>query len=73
MIYLYSYFDEMQGLYDKFIKHSETLEDHHHRMRETSTALEQVRGGQKHIKERPDGLRILDKLELKTTKVAIET
>ena len=26
----YSCFDEMQVLYDKFIKHSETLEGHHH-------------------------------------------
>ena len=50
----------MQGSYDKFSKHSETLEDHHDRMRRESTALEQVTGWQKHIKERPDGLRILE-------------
>ena len=61
MIDGYSYFDEIQGLYDKFIKHSETLEDHHHRMRATSIALDQVRGWQKHINKRPDGLQILDK------------
>ena len=73
MIYFYNYFDEMQGLYNKFIKHSETLEDHHHRMRATSTSLEQVRGWKKHIKERPDGLPILDKLQVKTTEVSIET
>ena len=42
-------------------------------MRATSTALEKVRGWKKHIKERPDGLRILDKIDLKTTEVAIET
>ena len=30
VIDLYSYFYEMQGMYDKFIKHSETLEDHHY-------------------------------------------
>ena len=73
MIDLYSFFDEMQGLYEKFIKHSKTLEDHHHRMRVACTALEQVRGWKKHIKERPDGLRILDKLEIKETEVCIET
>ena len=73
MIDLYSYFDEMQCLYEKFIKHSKTLKGHHHRMRATSTALEQVRGWQKHIKEILDGLQILYNLELKTTEVAIET
>ena len=52
MIDLYSCFNEMQCLYEKFIKHSENLEGHHHRMRATSTALEQVRGWKKHIKER---------------------
>ena len=59
----------MQGLYEKFIKHSKNLEDHNHRMRVACSALEQVRGWQKHIKERPDGLRILDKSEMKKTKV----
>ena len=73
MIDLYSCFDEMQGLYKKFIKHSKTLGDHYHWMRATSTTLEQVKGWQKKIMERPDGLRILDKLELKTTEVSIET
>ena len=42
-------------------------------MRITSTDLEQVTGWKKHIKERPDGLPILDKSQLKTTKVSIET
>ena len=42
-------------------------------MRVACTALEQVRGWQKHIKERLDGLRLLDKLELKKTEVCIET
>ena len=46
----------MKGQYQNFIKHSKTLEDHHHRMRVACTGLEQVRGWQKHIKERPDGL-----------------
>ena len=64
MIDLYNYFDEMQGMYNRFIKHSETLEDHHRRMRAASIALEQVRGWKKHITERPYGLRILNKLEL---------
>ena len=73
MIYLYSCFDEMKGMYENFINHSKTLEDHHHRMRVACNALEQVRAWQNHIKERPDGLRILDKLELKKTKVCIET
>ena len=68
---MYSCFDEMQGVYEKFIKHSETLEDHHHRMRGASTALEQVRGWKNHIKQRLDGLRILDKLELKKLKFAL--
>ena len=73
VIDLYSCCNEMQGLYEKFIKHSKTLVDHYHRMRAASTALEQVRSWQKHIKERPDGLQILDKLDLKTTEVLIET
>ena len=60
-------------MYEKFIKHSKTLEDQHHQMRVTCTALEQVRGWKKHIKEKLDGFRILDKLELKKTEVCIET
>ena len=63
----------MQGLHEKFIKHSKNLGDHYHRMRAVSTALEQVIGWQKHIMERPDGLQILDKLELKKTEICIET
>ena len=63
----------MQGLYEKFSKHSKTLEDHHDRMRRTSTTLEQVTSCKKHIKERPNVLRILYKLERKTTEVSIET
>ena len=73
MIDLYTYFDEMQGLYDKFSKHFETVEDHHDWIRNTSTALEQVTRWKKHIKERPDAFPILDKLQLKTTKVSIQT
>ena len=73
MINLYSYFDKMQGFYDKFTKHSETLEDHLHRMRLGSTALEKVRGWKKHFKEIHDGLWILEKLELKTIEGSIET
>ena len=73
MIDLYSCFDEMQGPYEKFIKHSKTIEDHHHRMRVAFNALEQVRDWQKDIKEIPDGVGILDKLELKKTEVCIET
>ena len=73
MIYLYTFFDEMQGLYDKFSKHFETVEDHHDRIRKASTALEQVTGWKKHIKERPHGLPILDKLQVKTTEFVIET
>ena len=42
-------------------------------MRETSTALEQVRGWKKNIKERLDGFQILDKIDMKTTEVSIET
>ena len=73
VIDLYIYFDEMQGLYEKFIKHSKTIEDHHHLMRVAFSALEQVRGWKKDIKERPNGLGILDKLELKKTEVCIDT
>ena len=42
-------------------------------MRVACTALDQVRGWKKHIKERPNGLRILDKLKLKKTEVCIQT
>ena len=42
-------------------------------MRITSTDLEQVTGWKKHIKERPHGFLILDKLQVKTTTVSIET
>ena len=42
-------------------------------MRVAFSALEQVRGWQKDIKERPNGLGMLDKLELKKTEVCIET
>ena len=73
VIDLYTSFDEMQGLYDKFSKHFETVEDHHDRIRKASTSLEQVTAWKNHIKERPDGLPFLDKLQLKTTEVAIET
>ena len=56
VIDLYTCFDEMQVLYDKFSKHSETVEDHHHWMRKASTSIEQVTGWKKHINKRPDGL-----------------
>ena len=62
VIDLYSCFDDMQGMYEKFIKHSKTLDGQHHRMRVAFSALEQVRGWKKDIKERPDSLAILDKL-----------
>ena len=56
MIDLYTSFDDMQGLYEKFRKHFETVEDHHDQIRKTYVALEQVTGWKKHIKKRPDGL-----------------
>ena len=70
---LYTYFNEMQGLYDKFTKHSETLEGNHDIMRATSMAFEQVAGWQKHMKEKVHDSPILDKLQAKTTKVTIDT
>ena len=73
VIDLYTSFDEMQGLYDKFSKHFETVEDHHDRIRKAFAALEQVTSSKNHIKERPDGLPILDNLQLKTIEVAIKT
>ena len=73
MIYLYTYFDEMQGLYDKYNKHFETIEDHHDRIKKASAALDQVTSWQNYIKERPHGFPILNKLQLKTTEVAIQT
>ena len=42
-------------------------------MRITSTDLEQVTGWKKHIKERSDGIPILDNLHVKTTEVSIKT
>ena len=71
VIDLYTCFDEMQGLYDKFTKHCETIEDHHHRMRAASTTLVKVTGWENHSKERSDGLRILDKLEVKQLKLPL--
>ena len=71
MVDLYNFFDEMQGLYDKFTKNYETLKTHHDCMRETSTAFEQVTIW--HVKEKLHDLLILDKLQAKTTKVMIET
>ena len=56
MIDLYTCFDEMKGLYDKFSKHSKTVEEQHDWIRKASTALEQVTGWKKNIKERLDGL-----------------
>ena len=70
---MYTFIDEMQELYNKFSKHFETIEDHHDQIRKASTALEQVTSWQNHIKERPDGFPILDKLQLKTIEVAIQT
>ena len=63
----------MQGLYDKFSKHFETVEDHQDRIKKASTALEQVTSWKKYIKEIPNGLLILNKLQPKTTEVAIQT
>ena len=62
MANLYTCFDEIQGLYDKFTKHYETLKAHHDHMRATSTTFEQVTSWHKHIKEKPHDLPILDKL-----------
>ena len=39
VIDLYTSFDEMQGLYEKFNKNFETVEDHHDRIRKASAAL----------------------------------
>ena len=44
MIDMYTCFNEMQGLYESFDKHSETLETHHDRLRKASMAFEQVMG-----------------------------
>ena len=63
----------MQGLYDKFSKHFETVEDHHDWIRKAFAALEQVTSWKKHIKERTNDLPILDNLQLKTTEVSIHT
>ena len=73
VIDLYTSFDEMEALYDKFSKHFETIEDHHDRIKKAFAALEKVTSWQKYIKERLDGLPILNKLQLKTTEVAIHT
>ena len=73
MIDLYTSFDEMQELYNKFSKHFETVEDHHDWIRKASAALDQVTSWKNHIEERPNGLPILDKLQLKTTEVSIQT
>ena len=59
---LYTSFDEMQGLYDKFSKHFETVEDHQDGIKKAYAALEQVTSWNKYIKERPNGLPILYKL-----------
>ena len=59
---MYTSFDEMQGLYDKFRKHFETIEDHQDRIKKASATLEQVTSWKKYIKERPNGLLILNKL-----------
>ena len=73
VIDLYTSFDEMQGLYDKFRKNFETVEDHHDRIRKAYTALQQVTSWKKHIKERPNDLPILDKLQPKTIEVFIQS
>ena len=73
VIDLYTSFDEMQELYNKFSKHFETVEDHHDWIRKTSATLEQVTSWKKHIKERTNDLPILDKLQLKTNDVVIQT
>ena len=39
VIDLYNSFDEMHGLYDKFSKHFETIEDHHDWIKKESVAL----------------------------------
>ena len=73
MVDLYTCFNEMQGLYEEFDKHSEILKTHHDCMRETYTAFEQVTSWQKHIKEKLHDLPIMDMLQAKTIEVFIET
>ena len=73
MVDLYTYFNEMKGLYEEFDKYSRTLETHHDHIRTTSLYFEQVTGWQKHIKEKPHDMPILDNLQAKTTEVTIET
>jgi len=63
----------MQWLYENFNKHFEIVEDHQDHIKKASAALEKVTSWKKYIKERPNGLLILNKLQLKTTEVAIQT
>ena len=51
MVYMYTCFNEIQGLYEELNKHSETLKTHHDCMRAESMAFEQVTRWKKHIKK----------------------
>ena len=73
MVELYTYFYEMNGLYEEFDQHSETLETHHDHIRTTSMTFEQVTSWQKHIKENLHDVVILESLQAKMTEVTIDT
>ena len=62
MVNLYTCFDEMQGLYNSFRKHFETLETHHDQRKATSRYFEQVIDWKMHISDRPHDMPILDNL-----------
>ena len=59
----------MQELYNMFESQSHVLQNHNTRRRAATNALKQ----QKHIKDRPHDLPVMDKFQTKKTEVTIET
>ena len=71
MVNIYTFFDEIQGLYNSFRQH---LETHHDQRKAASRAFEQGIDWKMHISDRPHhDMPILGNLEAKTTEVTIET
>ena len=73
MANIYRGFNEIQELYNTFDSQSEILQDHNTRRRETTKAFDNVLDWQKHIKDKPHDLPIMDKLQTRKTDATIET
>ena len=63
----------MQETYNSFKRQSDLLYDHNKKRNEARKSYDTLVDQQKHIRDRPDDMPVLDKIKLKRIKISLET